>query len=112
MTNVTQLFDAQQSGQRTAAIAAAAQAIDQRELIVLPTDTVYGIGADAFSPQAVAVLLAAKGRSRHSPPPVLIGDIRVLDALAVEIPSTARELRSEEHTSELQSRGHLVCRLL
>lgn len=92
MTNVTQLFDAQQSDQRTAAIAAAAQAIDQRELIVLPTDTVYGIGADAFSPQAVAVLLAAKGRSRHSPPPVLIGDIRVLDALAVEIPTTAREL--------------------
>lgn len=92
MTNVTQLFDAQQSDQRTAAITAAAQAIDQRELIVLPTDTVYGIGADAFSPQAVAVLLAAKGRSRHSPPPVLIGDIRVLNALAVEIPTTARDL--------------------
>lgn len=92
MTNVTQLFDAQQSDQRSAAITKAAQAIGQRELIVLPTDTVYGVGADAFSPQAVAVLLAAKGRSRQSPPPVLIGDIRVLDALAVDIPTSAREL--------------------
>ena len=89
---MTQLFDAQQSDQRTAAIAAASQAIGQRELIVLPTDTVYGVGADAFSPQAVAVLLAAKGRSRQSPPPVLIGNMQVLDALAVDIPATGRQL--------------------
>lgn len=92
MTNVTQLFDTQQPQQRATAIAQAAQAVGQRALIVLPTDTVYGVGADAFSPQAVAVLLAAKGRSRQTPPPVLIGGIHVLDALAVDIPSTAREL--------------------
>ena len=89
---MTQLFDAQQSDQRTAAIAAASQAIGQRELIVLPTDTVYGVGADAFSPQAVTVLLAAKGRSRQSPPPVLIANMQVLDALAAEIPPTGRQL--------------------
>ena len=89
---MTQLFDAQQPDQRTAAIAAANHAIGQRELIVLPTDTVYGVGADAFSPQAVAVLLAAKGRSRQSPPPVLIGHMQVLDALAVDIPATGRQL--------------------
>lgn len=92
MTNVTHPFDAQDPKQRTDAIAAAVHAIQQRELIVLPTDTVYGLGADAFSPQAVAVLLAAKGRSRQSPPPVLIGDMQVLDALAVDIPDTARQL--------------------
>lgn len=92
MTNVTQPFDAHVPEQRTAAITAAVKAIGQHELIVLPTDTVYGVGADAFSPQAVAVLLAAKGRSRQSPPPVLIGDMQVLDALAVEIPESAREL--------------------
>src|SRR5699024_7962293 len=92
MTNVTLPFDAQDAQQQTAAIAAAVKAIGQRELIVLPTDTVYGVGADAFSPQAVAVLLAAKGRSRQSPPPVLIGDMQVLDALAVEVPETARQL--------------------
>ena len=89
---MTQLFDAQESDQRTAAIAAASHAIGQRELIVLPTDTVYGVGADAFSPQAVAVLLAAKGRSRQSPPPVLIANMQVLDALAVDIPDTGRQL--------------------
>lgn len=92
MTNVTQLFDAQQPDQRSAAITGATEAIRQRELIVLPTDTVYGVGADAFSPQAVAVLLAAKGRSRQSPPPVLIGSIQVLDALATQIPATGRQL--------------------
>jgi len=92
MTNVTQLFDAQQPEQRSAAITKATEAIRHRELIVLPTDTVYGVGADAFSPQAVAVLLAAKGRSRQSPPPVLIGSIQVLDALAIDIPTTGRQL--------------------
>ena len=92
MTNVKQPFDAQHPDQRSAAITKAAEAIRQRELIVLPTDTVYGVGADAFSPQAVAVLLAAKGRSRQSPPPVLIGSTHVLDALAVNIPATGRQL--------------------
>lgn len=92
MTIVTQLFDAQEPDQRTTAISAAVSAIGKRELIVLPTDTVYGVGADAFSPQAVAVLLAAKGRSRQSPPPVLIGNVQVLDALAADIPDTGRQL--------------------
>lgn len=92
MNNVTQLFDTKDPNQRATAIAAAVQAIGNRELIVLPTDTVYGVGADAFSPQAVAVLLAAKGRSRQSPPPVLIGTMQVLDALATDIPDTGRHL--------------------
>ena len=92
MTIVTQLFDTQQSDQRSAAITQAAEAIGQRDLIVLPTDTVYGVGADAFSPQAVAVLLAAKGSSRQSPPPVLIGNLQVLSALAVDVPATGRLL--------------------
>ena len=92
MTNVKQPFDAQHPDQRSAAITKAAETIGQRELIVLPTDTVYGVGADAFSPQAVAVLLAAKGRSRQSPPPVLIGSTNVLDALAINIPATGRQL--------------------
>ncbi|HEY4577731.1 MAG TPA: L-threonylcarbamoyladenylate synthase [Yaniella sp.] len=92
MTIVTQLFDTQQPDQRSAAISKAAEAIGQRELVVLPTDTVYGVGADAFSPQAVAVLLAAKGRSRQSPPPVLIGNLQVLSALAVDVPATGRLL--------------------
>jgi L-threonylcarbamoyladenylate synthase len=73
-------------------IEAARQALGRQQCVVLPTDTVYGIGADAFSPQAVAVLLAAKGRGRSMPPPVLIGAPQVMDGLAVDIPEAAREL--------------------
>ena len=61
-------------------------------LVVLPTDTVYGIAADAFSPTAVARLLAAKGRGRQSPPPVLIPGIPTLDALAEAVPDEVRAL--------------------
>lgn len=58
----------------------------------MPTDTVYGIAADAFSPQAVATLLAAKGRGRNMPPPVLIPRIGTMEGLAVDIPDDARKL--------------------
>lgn len=69
-----------------------AQALQEGELVVLPTDTVYGIGADAFNPQAVSRLLAAKGRGRQMPPPVLVGDPGVLDALAAQVPDPVRDL--------------------
>ncbi|MDQ0371738.1 L-threonylcarbamoyladenylate synthase [Cellulomonas humilata] len=61
-------------------------------LVVLPTDTVYGIAADAFTPPAVQALLDAKGRGRQMPPPVLIGDVRTLDGLATDVPAGARAL--------------------
>ncbi|WP_315097263.1 L-threonylcarbamoyladenylate synthase [uncultured Cellulomonas sp.] len=61
-------------------------------LVVLPTDTVYGIGADAFTPPAVQALLDAKGRGRQMPPPVLIPDVRTLDGLATDVPAGARAL--------------------
>ncbi len=60
--------------------------------MVLPTDTVYGIGADAFSPLAVTLLLAAKGRGRKMPPPVLIPRLNALDGLATDVPADARLL--------------------
>ena len=59
---------------------------------MLPTDTVYGVGADAFTPAAVAALLAAKGRGRHKPPPVLIGEVMTMDALATNVSADARAL--------------------
>jgi len=68
-----------------AAITAAADAVREGECIVLPTDTVYGIGADAFSADAVAGLLGAKGRGRDMPPPVLIADAAVLRSLTDEL---------------------------
>jgi tRNA threonylcarbamoyl adenosine modification protein (Sua5/YciO/YrdC/YwlC family) len=70
-------------------------ALGKGELIVLPTDTVYGIAADAFDPAAVQRLLDAKGRTRQSPPPVLIPGLPTLDALATDIPDSARALVAE-----------------
>lgn len=67
-------------------------ALQRGELAVIPTDTVYGIAADAFSPTAVAALLAAKGRTAQSPPPVLIGNMTTLNALADFVPEVARKL--------------------
>ena len=61
-------------------------------LVVLPTDTVYGIAADAFTPPAVAALLAAKGRGRQMPPPVLVPDVRTLDGLCQDVSDEARAL--------------------
>jgi L-threonylcarbamoyladenylate synthase len=74
------------------AIDEAVNALGRGQVIVLPTDTVYGIGADAFSPDAVNTLLAAKGRGRQMPPPVLVGSASTLDGLATEISPDARAL--------------------
>jgi len=70
-------------------------AIGRGELVVIPTDTVYGVAADAFSPAAVARLLDAKGRDRTAPPPVLVPGIPTLDALAESIPDAVRALVAE-----------------
>ena len=81
--------------EREAGVAAAAAAIQAGELIVFPTDTVYGVAADAFSPASVANLLVAKGRGREMPPPVLVSAATTLDALATNIPAYARALVDE-----------------
>jgi len=73
-------------------IDAAVDAVGRGAVIVLPTDTVYGVGADAFQPDAVARVLAAKGRGRQMPPPVLIPDVRTVDGLAMDVPAAARAL--------------------
>jgi tRNA threonylcarbamoyl adenosine modification protein (Sua5/YciO/YrdC/YwlC family) len=77
---------------REAASEAASLAVRRGELVVVPTDTVYGLGADAFDPAAVRRLLKAKGRGPEMPPPVLISAATTLDALAVGIPGYARAL--------------------
>ncbi|MBD8080089.1 L-threonylcarbamoyladenylate synthase [Cellulosimicrobium arenosum] len=74
------------------AIDEAVNVVSRGGLLVLPTDTVYGIGADAFDADAVAALLAAKGRGRQMPPPVLVPDVRTLDGLATDVPDAARLL--------------------
>jgi L-threonylcarbamoyladenylate synthase len=63
----------------------ARQAIGKGELVVIPTDTVYGLAADAFQPAAITRLLDAKGRGRSAPPPVLVPAVATLDALAESV---------------------------
>jgi tRNA threonylcarbamoyl adenosine modification protein (Sua5/YciO/YrdC/YwlC family) len=74
---------------------AASEAIRKGELIVLPTDTVYGVGADAFTPWAVSRLLAAKGRGRDMPPPVLVGTVRAATALVDDFGPFGQDLIDE-----------------
>ena len=92
MTPMGNRYPTGDDAEREAAIDAAASAVRNGELIVLPTDTVYGIGADAFDPAAVRALLAAKGRGREMPPPVLISSPGTADALAAGLPAYARAL--------------------
>jgi tRNA threonylcarbamoyl adenosine modification protein (Sua5/YciO/YrdC/YwlC family) len=86
------LYDCRTVAERDWGLHAAIEAIARGELVVLPTDTVYGIAADAFKPWAVTALLNAKGRGRQMPPPVLVGSRSVLDGLVHRLPTEAREL--------------------
>jgi tRNA threonylcarbamoyl adenosine modification protein (Sua5/YciO/YrdC/YwlC family) len=86
------LYDCRTVSERDWGIRAAIEAIARGELVVLPTDTVYGIAADAFKPWAVAALLGAKGRGRDMPPPVLVGSRQVLEGLVFSLPTAARDL--------------------
>ncbi|MBO1767591.1 L-threonylcarbamoyladenylate synthase [Allobranchiibius sp. GilTou38] len=86
------VFDCANPQTREDGLDAAKSALDLGECVVLPTDTVYGIGADAFNPSAVQKLLDAKGRGREMPPPVLVPGLPTVDGLAMSVPSYARRL--------------------
>jgi len=86
------VFDCTTPEGRQDGIAKATAGVRQGDLVVLPTDTLYGIGADAFSPDAVQRLLDAKGRGREMPPPVLVPEVRTVDGLATDVPAYARAL--------------------
>lgn len=87
-----QILDATDPTAWGPALDEAVNALARGGLVVLPTDTVYGVGADAFTPAAVQALLDAKGRGRQMPPPVLMPDVRTLDGLARDVPEAARAL--------------------
>ncbi|MBG6059589.1 L-threonylcarbamoyladenylate synthase [Cryobacterium sp. MP_M5] len=89
---MTRIYDCSVDTEYAAGMRLARSAIGRGALVVIPTDTVYGVAADAFSPEAVQRLLDAKGRDRTSPPPVLIPGIPTLDALAQDVPPPVRDL--------------------
>lgn len=92
---MTSIHDCSIESELLAGMRLARRAIGSGELVVIPTDTVYGVAADAFNAAAVQRLLDAKGRERTSPPPVLIPGIPTLDALAAEVPDAVRKLVAE-----------------
>ena len=103
---MSERFSCADEEERDNGMEAAVTALRSGKLVVLPTDTVYGIAADAFDPAAVRRLLRAKGRGRNMPPPVLVAAQTTLDALATKVPDLARELVEEFWPGPLT----LVCR--
>ncbi|MBW0016084.1 MAG: threonylcarbamoyl-AMP synthase [Mycobacterium sp.] len=89
---MTELFNCADPDQRAHGIESAVGALKAGRLVVMPTDTVYGIGADAFDSAAVAALLAAKGRGRDMPVGVLVGSWHTIEGLVFAMPDGAREL--------------------
>jgi len=85
-------FDTSDETDREQGLGAAALAIRRGDLVVVPTDTVYGVGCDAFDAEAVMRLLEAKGRGREMPVPVLVSAVITLDALTTGVPDWARVL--------------------
>src|SRR6185312_10876119 len=88
-------YDCADTAQREEGLGAAATAVQQGELVVLPTDTVYGVAADAFTPAAVSALLAAKGHARNVPPAVLVGSVRAAAALTESLGPFGQDLIDE-----------------
>lgn len=86
------IVDCQDAATWGPALDAAVHAVERGQVIVVPTDTVYGVGADAFQPEAVAAVLAAKGRGRQMPPPVLIPSAQTVAGLARDVPAAALTL--------------------
>ncbi len=86
------VYDCAVEQDRADGLAAAASAVRAGRLVVLPTDTVYGIGADAFSSSAVQSLLAAKNRGPDMPVGVLVGSWSTIDGLVLSVPQQARSL--------------------
>src|SRR6478735_10230532 len=89
------IYDCSVDSELLSGMRLARSAIGRGELVVVPTDTVYGVAADAFSPAAVQRLLDAKGRGRQSPPPVLVPGVTTLEALVESVPQAVRDLVEE-----------------
>jgi tRNA threonylcarbamoyl adenosine modification protein (Sua5/YciO/YrdC/YwlC family) len=72
--------------------AAAVAALKRGEVIVFPTETLYGLGADALNSDAVERIYRLKGRNPNMPIPVIVADQAMLGQLVDEISPIARQL--------------------
>ena len=99
-------YDLSDPESREQGVTAAVAAVRRGLLVVLPTDTVYGVGVDAFDAEGVQRLLDAKGRGRDMPPPVLISATTTLEALATDLPDWAHGLTEHYWPGALT----IVCR--
>lgn len=92
MTIATQVFHVDPAHPDPAAIAAAAQALAEGRLVAFPTETVYGLGANALDAQAVERIFIAKQRPFSDPLIVHLASIAQLERVAVDIPAIAYAL--------------------
>ncbi|GAB2911453.1 L-threonylcarbamoyladenylate synthase [Rhodococcus aerolatus] len=86
------VFDCTRPDSRTEGLTAAFRALRGGKLVVLPTDTLYGLGCDAFDAVGVTSLLRAKNRGRDMPVPVLVGSWQTIDGLTQSVTPAARAL--------------------
>ena len=84
-------------GRLDASVQAAAQALARGELLGLPTETVYGLAADADNDAAVAQIFAAKGRPASHPLIVHVADAAAITRYAKEVPLFAQQLIDAFH---------------
>lgn len=80
------------SNSAAAPIASAVRALRDGELVAFPTETVYGLGADATNPAALRQVFALKGRPSHHPLIVHLADASALPAWAHAVPAAAARL--------------------
>ena len=120
------MFDCSIDAERVNGLVDAGSAIRRGELVVMPTDTVYGVAADAFNPTAVNLLLAVKGRGRDMPVPVLVASQQMADAVVESMSDEGKALAAAfwpgaltlvvRHTSHLawdlgETRGTVAVRV-
>lgn len=89
---MSRIYSCAEDTERAEGIRAAVDAARGGRLVVMPTDTLYGLGCDAFDNQAVASLLATKHRGPDMPVPVLVGSWDTIRGLVREFTPQAQAL--------------------